>query len=180
MHWPTLLVLAVGLAMDAMAVSAARGLVSKRKREAVQLAVVFGVFQAAMPALGWWLGSLIGPMFERWAAWIAAGLLAAIGAKMLWDARGGEEDDGADEGPLTSLALFTLGVATSIDAFAAGISLTMLELPLLLAISIIGGVTAGLSVVGFALGRRAGDRLGRRLERFGGVILLLLAVKAIV
>ncbi len=180
MHWPTLLVLAVGLAMDAMAVSAARGLVSRRKREAVQLAMVFGAFQAAMPALGWWLGSLVGPLFERWAVWVAAGLLAAIGAKMLWDTRGDDEGDDAEQGPLTMLTLFTLGVATSIDAFAAGVSLTMLDLPLILSIALIGGVPAGLSGLGFALGRRAGDRLGRRLERFGGVILLLLAVKAIV
>ena len=177
MDWLTLLVLAVGLAMDAMAVSAARGLVSRRKREAVSLAVVFGAFQAAMPALGWWLGSLVGPLFERWAVWIAAGLLAAIGAKMLWDTRG--DDDEAEEGPLTMLALFTLGLATSIDAFAAGVSLTMLELPLVLSIALIGGMTAALSALGFAVGRRAGARLGRRLERFGGVILLLLAVKAI-
>ena len=113
----TLLVLAVGLAMDAMAVSAARGLVSRRKREALQLAVAFGFFQAAMPALGWWLGALVGPMFERWTAWIAAGLLAAIGSKMLWDARGdGDDEEPAETGPLSVVSLLTLGIATSIDA----------------------------------------------------------------
>src|SRR5690606_5198935 len=107
-----------------------------------QLAVAFGAFQAAMPALGWWLGSLVGPLFERWAVWIAAGLLAAIGTKMLWDTRGSDDDDDEEEGPLTLLTLLTLGVATSIDAFAAGISLTMLDLPLVLSIALIGGVTA--------------------------------------
>lgn len=180
MDWLTVLVLAVGLAMDAMAVSAARGLVSRRKREALLLALVFGAFQGAMPALGWWLGALVGPLFERWTAWIAAGLLAAIGLKMLWDARGEEDDDQPEEGPLTIVMLVTLGIATSIDAFAAGVSLTMLDLPFGLSIAIIGGMTAALSALGFAVARRAGEQLGRRLARFGGVILLLLAVKAVV
>lgn len=177
MDWLTLLVLAVGLAMDAMAVSTARGLVSPRRHEGLLLAIAFGGFQAAMPAAGWWLGAWMGPLVDRWIEWIAGILLAGIGLKMLWDSHGEPEE--IDPRPLGIGALLVLAIATSIDAFAAGVSLQVFELPLLLSVGVIGGVAAGLSALGFSLGHRIGGRLGGRLERFGGVVLLLLAAKAL-
>lgn len=173
-----LLAFAVGLAMDAMAVSAARGVVSRRKREATQLAVVFGIFQAGMPALGWMLGAFLGPHVGRWTSWIAAALLAGIGVKMLWDGRPGADAPDTPTRPLGPGLLLLLGVATSIDAFAAGISMPVLDLPLLASAVTVGVVTSVLSLVGFSVALRVGERFGARVARFGGAVLLLLAAKA--
>jgi manganese efflux pump family protein len=169
--------LAIGLAMDATAVAATRGL-RARRGEAVLLAALFGGFQAGMAALGWLLGDYGGRYVAAWDHWIAFGLLAAIGGKMLWDARRG---DAAPE-PRSGGAVLYLGLAlaTSIDAGAAGITLPLLAVPPGFAVAAIGVVTALLTLIGYRAGNALGRRLGSRLEVVGGVVLIAIGVKMLV
>lgn len=174
--------LAIGLAMDAVAVSAARGLAAPaiRPRHVVRVALLFGGFQALMPALGWALGDRLGPAFARWDHWVAFGLLAAIGGKMLLEAL---RDDGAPLAGRDERALFgwrvllVLAVATSVDAFAAGITLPLFGAPPAVTLALIGGITAVLSAGGLVAGRQLGAHAGRRLDVVGGVVLIGLGTK---
>lgn len=185
MSFGAVLLLAIGLAMDATAVSAARGLATPRilPRHVALVAVWFGGFQALMPALGWLLGSRMGPMVQAWDHWIAFGLLAAIGGKMLWEAWGAREDD--DETPppadmFRTKVMLVLAVATTIDALAAGITLPLLGAPLLLSLVTIGVTTALFSALGLFAGRRFGALLGKRLDVAGGLLLIGLGTKILV
>jgi putative Mn2+ efflux pump MntP len=178
----SILVLALGLAMDATAVAAARG-VAVRAIEARHVALValfFGGSQALMPALGWWLGAAVGSYVAAWDHWIAFALLGGIGAKMLWEARGGGGDDNDDavEGDPFGLRVMTvLAIATSIDALAAGVTLPLLGAPFVLTIATIGVVTAVLSAGGLYLGRALARTLGSKLDIVGGLALVGLGVK---
>ncbi len=179
-----ILLLAVGLAMDATAVAAARGLVAEeiRIRHVLIVALAFGGFQALMPALGWVIGAQLGPTVEAWDHWIAFCLLGGIGGKMLWESVGrGEEDAAVEAGDLFGLkVVLVLAVATSIDALAAGISLPVLHAPVALSIGLIGAVTAVLSVAGLFAGRRFGAVLGKRLDVVGGLVLIGIGSKILI
>ena len=182
MEFTSLLALAVGLAMDATAVSAARGLAAPalRLRHFVTVALFFGGFQAAMPLLGWQLGSQVGPLVSAWAPWIAFALLAALGGKMIYEARETQQDDPVEKDGQELFGLkvmLVLAVATSIDAFAVGITLPMLQAPMALSLLTIGLTTAALSAAGLALGPHFGARIGRGFDAFGGVVLVLLGGK---
>jgi manganese efflux pump family protein len=175
-----ILLLAVGLAMDATAVAAARGLAVPRirLRHVVLVATLFGGFQALMPLLGWLLGRRVGPFVEAWDHWIAFGLLVAIGGKMLWEAR---EDKPPPEGELFAWrAMILLAIATSVDALAAGFTLPMLDAPIAVTLATIGVTTALLSVAGLYAGRRLGSKLGKRLDVLGGLVLIGLGTKTLV
>lgn len=180
MSFLSILLLALGLAMDATAVAAARGLATPvlRWRHAFTVALFFGGFQAGMPVLGWLLGKQLGPVVERWDHWIAFGLLVGLGLKMLHEARQGAEipdDDEASHDRLFALhPMLVLGVATSIDAFAVGITLPMLDAPFAVSIITIGVTTAVCSALGVYAGRRFGALLGKRLDVFGGLALIVL------
>ena len=171
-----ILALSVGLAMDATAVSAARGVAVPRirPRHALLVAVFFGGFQALMPVIGWLVGSRIGPLVEAWDHWIAFVLLGAIGAKMLWESR--DTKAGAPQRTEEELfglrVMLLLAIATSIDALAVGITLPMLEAPFALSVTTIGVTTAVMCVAGLFVGRRAGAMFGRRLDFVGGLILI--------
>ncbi len=147
MSFSAILLLALGLAMDATAVSAARGLATPRilPRHVILVAVFFGGFQALMPLVGWLVGSHLGPLVQAWDHWIAFVLLGAIGGKMLWEARATQNEGEADapEADLFGMkVMLVLAIATSIDALAAGITLPMLNAPFVLAIATIGITTA--------------------------------------
>jgi putative Mn2+ efflux pump MntP len=178
----SLLVLAFGLAMDATAVAATRGLAAPvlRARDVVRVALLFGGFQAAMPVLGYALGSVIGPRVAAWDHWIAFVLLAGLGGKMLVEALGEPEASPASGELFAWPVLFGLAVATSIDALAVGVTLPMLGASLVPAVATIGVVTAVLSGAGLFAGRQLGARLGARLDAVGGAILILLGVKILV
>ena len=188
----TILTLSVGLAMDAMAVAAARGFAAPvlRARDVLSVALFFGGFQALMPLLGWFLGDAFGSVVSAWDHWIAFVLLGAIGLKMLWEARprphtGDEAQSRASRAAsgddlFAPRVLVVLAIATSIDALAAGITLPMLGAPLLVSVASIGLVTAMLSALGIVAGRRFGDVLGQRLEVFGGLVLMALGTKILV
>jgi putative Mn2+ efflux pump MntP len=175
--------LAFGLAMDATAVSTARGLAAHRRRELVILPLLFGGFQAGMSALGWLAGRWAGPYIERWDHWVAFGLLVAIGGKMVIDAwRDGRDDgDGGRAPPPATVALYLgLAIATSIDAAAAGITLPLVPVAPWLALALIGGVTAACSATGYVTGRFVGRRFGARLAMLGGLVLIGIGVDLLV
>lgn len=186
MSFSAVFMLALGLAMDATAVAATRGLAAPRllPRHVALVAVLFGGFQALMPLIGWAVGSRVGPMVQAWDHWIAFVLLAAIGGKMLWEARRGPaEDDEAEPPPGDPFGLrvmLVLAVATSIDALAVGITLPMLNAPFLLSIATIGITTALLSTLGLFAGRYFGARLGKGLDVAGGLVLIAIGCKVLV
>lgn len=168
------LLLALALAMDAFAVALTQG---ARFRPSAAggfaIAATFGVFQALMPLAGWAIGAVALVYVEAVDHWIAFGLLAFLGVRML----GGHVGEGEAAQSLTGRALLLAGVATSIDALAAGITLPALGVTPWLAAALIGLVTFVMSGAGVMLGRVAGDRWGAWAERAGGVILIGLGVK---
>ena len=171
------IILAIALSMDAFAVSI--GLGAKRKHELKSLALLagayFGVFQAAMPLIGYLGGKGVLAWVEAYAPWIAFFLLALIGGKMIYEsfAEGIEEDICN----FTHRVMLMLAIATSIDAMAAGFALTLLDVAPLLACLIIGITTFAFSVVGVYIGAKSGTWLESRAERFGGVVLILIGLK---
>jgi manganese efflux pump family protein len=173
------LLLAVALAMDATAVAAARGIGEHRGRDAVLLPLLFGGFQAGMAALGWLGGRVALRWIEAWDHWIAFGLLAVLGGRMIHGAlRGGDDDAVVKVDGIGTLLV--LSIATSIDALAAGLTLEVVGAPPLVTLALIGVVTAVLSAVGYLAGRRLGSHLGERLEIIGGVALIAIGVKILV
>jgi len=176
----TLLALAAALAMDAFAVAVASGFSLGRVtgRHTFRLAFHFGLFQALMPVLGWAAGRTVAPLLERWDHWVAFGLLAFIGGRMVWGALWGEtEKRGSD--PTRGLSLVVLSVATSVDALAVGLTLSLLQVSILWPAAVIGVVCAAFTVAGLHLGRLAGGamRLGRWAEGAGGLVLLAIGLR---
>jgi len=183
MHFGAILALAVGLAMDATAVAASRGLALSRvtARHALLVALYFGGSQALMPLIGWMIGASVGPLVEAWDHWIAFVLLSVIGGKMIWEARGAKDEEARDgEAAFAPKVMIVLAVATSIDALAVGVTLPMLGAPLGLSLATIGVTTAVMSVIGLFAGRRFGAVLGPRLDIAGGLILIVLGVKILI
>jgi putative Mn2+ efflux pump MntP len=175
--------LSIGLAMDATAVAAARGIAAPRIRPQHFLLVplLFGGFQALMPLLGYLLGRQLGPLIESFDHWLAFALLAAIGAKMLYEARSASSDGAPSQQDVFRFGvLLVLALATSIDALAAGITLPMLGAPLVLSLVTIGVTTALLSGLGLLVGRRFGASLGKRLDVVGGLMLIGLGTKILI
>jgi putative Mn2+ efflux pump MntP len=168
------LLLALALAMDAFAVALTQGARFRPgARGAPAIALTFGVFQGVMPLIGWGIGAVAFEYIEAVDHWIAFGLLTFLGVRMLGGHVGEEEAARA----LTGKALLVAGVATSVDALAAGITLPTLDVAPLIAAALIGLVTVIMSGAGVWLGRIAGDRLGAWAERAGGVILIGLGAK---
>ena len=174
-----LFILAVGLSMDAFAVSVCKGLAMKKASRRAQLCcgAWFGGFQALMPLIGYFLGTLFLDAISAIDHWIAFGLLVLIGVNMLREAMGSEEEEAADA-DLSVKTMFLLAVATSIDALAVGISLAMAGVgSIWLAVLLIGVTTFVLSVIGVRVGNVFGSRYEKKAETVGGVILILLGVK---
>ena len=177
-----LFALGVGLAMDAFAVSVCKGLSSKRASlsSMAKCGLWFGSFQALMPLIGYFLGSLFRKQIEAFDHWVAFVLLVIIGINMLREAFQKEECDCCCEkdADYSVKTMFTMAVATSIDALAVGISLSMAgDVNIYLAITMIGVITCVLSALGVKIGSLFGDRFEKKAEIAGGVILILLGVK---
>lgn len=178
-----LLLIAVGLSMDAFAVSICRGLGMRRLnlRTAAVLALFFGCFQALMPLVGWALGSQLMWFIAPVDHWVAFVLLAFIGGKMLWEAFH-EDDEGCgceDTSAIDLREFLVLAVATSIDALAAGISFAALNVDIVASVSLIGVITFALSFVGVAVGHFFGARYERPASVVGGVVLILIGLKVL-
>ena len=172
-----LFVLAVGLSMDAFAVSVCKGLsIQKLKlRHALIAGAWFGAFQALMPAVGWLLGSAFADLIESVDHWIAFVLLSLIGGNMVRESFGSEEE-GADPS-LAPTAMLLLAVATSIDALAVGVTFAFLRVDILPAVTLIGTCTFLISVAGVKVGNLFGTRYKSRAELFGGAVLVLIGLK---
>ncbi len=178
-----LLLLALGLSMDAFAVSICKGLSMKKAglREGAICGAWFGGFQAAMPLAGFFLGSLFANAISRFDYWIAFGLLALIGANMLRDAFSKKCDECEEHtADLSFKTMFLLAVATSIDAAAVGVSLAMEQANIWLAIALIGTVTFAMCAAGVKIGNVFGSRYEKKAQAVGGFILIGLAVKFLV
>lgn len=178
MSFFTLFALAVGLSMDAFAVSICKGL-AMPKADARGMCICgawFGGFQGLMPLVGFLLGSLFAEAIELLDHWIAFGLLAVIGLNMLKEAVSKEKGDGS--GDLSVKTMFVMAVATSIDALAVGISLAMAgNVNIWMAVALIGLTTFCLSALGVKVGSIFGDRFEKKAQAAGGVILILLGLK---
>jgi len=183
MGWISLFAIAVALAMDAFAVAIVSGLTLNplTGRHVFRLSFHFGLFQALMPVLGWAAGSAVHRYIASFDHWVAFGLLAFIGGKMLHEAFGHEEgEERPRTDPTRGLRLVLLAVATSIDAFAVGLSLAILGSTIVVPAIVIGLVAAAFTAVGMLLGRRIGALWGKRVEIAGGFILIGIGVKTLV
>lgn len=179
MGFGELLLLAVGLSMDAFAVSVCKGLSVKKAsvKNSLACGVWFGGFQALMPLIGYFLGILFAEAIQAIDHWIAFGLLAIIGINMLREAFSKEEEDDGSGADFSVKTMFVMAVATSIDALAVGISLAMAgNVNIWTAILLIGVTTFLLSAIGVKVGNVFGSRFEKKAEAAGGIILILLGL----
>lgn len=172
-----ILVLAIALSMDAFAVSIGLGAKpSQNKRYlAISAGLYFGIFQGLMPLIGYGFGVGVFVWIEEYAPWIAFTLLAFIGGKMVYESRIAGPEEGIAK--ITHKVMLMLAVATSIDAMAAGFSLTLLEVNPLFACLIIAITTFVLSVLGVFIGAKSGTLIESKAELLGGIVLIILAFK---
>ena len=181
----TLLLMGVGLSMDAFAVSICKGLSMRKvnKKQCLVIGLFFGGFQALMPFIGWVLGSQFEQYITSIDHWIAFILLGFIGGKMVVEAIR-EKDEAVEVGkmdpPLDFKEMFILAIATSIDALAVGITFAFLDTPILEAITIIGITTMVISIVGVVIGNYFGGKYKHKAELVGGIILVLLGVRILI
>lgn len=177
MSFLELFLLALGLSMDACAVSICKGLALRqvRLRHMLIVGAWFGVFQAGMPLLGYLLGSRFEQYIASFDHWIAFALLAAIGANMLREAFCKEEE--APDAALGFKPMLLMAIATSIDALAVGVTFAFLAVRIIPAVALIGFTTLLLSAAGVRLGSVFGAKYQRRAEMLGGCVLILLGLK---
>lgn len=173
----TLVLISVGLAMDAFAVSICKGLAMRRPtvRSMVVIGLWFGIFQGVMPIIGFALGTAVYDLISEYDHWVAFILLALIGINMIRESLSKEEDDLDDD--LSFRTMLFLAVATSIDALAVGISLAMDGGNIYISALVIGAITFAISAVGVRIGAVFGDRFGKRAELAGGIILILIGLR---
>ena len=188
MSFPELFLIALGLSMDAFAVSVCQGLSLPRLRVryALLVGLYFGIFQAVMPLLGWELGDYFQETIVSVDHWIAFGLLTLLGVNLIREAANQDENidseifqniSGIQKQIFAPSTMLPLALATSIDALAVGVTFAFLEVPILPAITLIGVTTLLLSMIGTAAGHLFGLRLKARAEIAGGVILIFIGVK---
>lgn len=175
-----LIMIAIGLSMDAFAVSVSNGMAisNLRLRDALQFGLYFGLFQMLMPLTGWTAGQMFSSFITTFDHWVAFILLGYIGIKMILDAVRGEEE--SSTGNTSFRVMLLLAVATSIDALAAGITFAFMSVNIWFSIAVIGSITFCLSTFGALIGKRAGDALGKYAQIVGGVILIAMGVKILI
>jgi len=174
----TVIITSFAVAMDAFAVSMANGItIGKFKlKHAVVTALWFGLFQAIMPVIGWFGCVGIKEFLSGVDHWVAFVLLCAIGGKMIWESFGADSDKG-DINPIDARVLFLLSIATSIDALVIGVSLAILDVPILVPAISMGVVTFCMSFIGVWIGGWAGRLCGKWVRILGGLILMVIGLK---
>ena len=179
--WLNILGVAVGLAMDAFAVSIVAGLTIERltRRHVFRLAFHFGLFQFMMPVLGWLAGRSVARHVIAYDHWVAFALLGLIGGKMLWEARSPQAPQCTGD-PTRGWMLVVLSLATSVDALAVGLSMALMGISVLLPSVVIGIVAAAMTTTGICFGSRFGRRSGRFARILGGVVLIGIGVRILV
>jgi len=177
----TVILIAIGLAMDAFAVSLAVGTngLCNNRRARFRLWWHFGFFQFLMPILGWLAGTSVARYIEKFDHWVAFGLLAYIGGNMI---RSGLKPDVTSfrSDPSKGKLLITLAIATSIDALAVGLSMAMLRVRVIFPAIVIGIVAMLFSVVGLFIGNKLGKKFGKRMEVIGGLILIGIGLRVLI
>ncbi len=177
----TLIAISVGLAMDAFAVSLSEGIALKRQsiKYGLTVGILFGLFQAFMPLLGWYAGSLFSEFISKYSSIVSFILLFGIGCKMLYEAY---DNDLCEKEGICKLSrdLIMLGVATSIDALAIGFSFSLLQnINIFKSITVIGLITFIISFSGVYLGSKIGKHVNAKAEYLGGAILIIIAFKTL-
>ena len=174
----TLVLLAFGLAADAFAVSISSGITihKMRIRHAMLIASFFGVFQAAMPLIGWMAGHAARSFVVSWDHWIAFGLLVLVGGKMIREALKAEGKKETFD-PLNVYVLFVLAIATSIDALAVGVTLSFQEITIVRPILVIGAITFATSFAGTYIGDIVGHLFENKLKIVAGLVLIGIGAK---
>ena len=170
--------LALGLAADAFAVSLTSGLLIQRIKinKALKIALFFGSFQGFMPLIGWAVGINLSYLIAEFDHWLAFGLLSFIGGKMIYESFQ-LETNRKKFNPLDTYTLLVLAVATSIDALAAGLGLSLLKSSIIFAATLIGIITFCLSFIGVFIGHKIGNKLNNKIEIIGGLILIFIGSK---
>lgn len=176
-----ILAIAVGLAMDASAVALGAGanVLARGARFRFRLAFHFGLFQFMMPLAGWLVGARVARYVGNVDHWVAFGILAYVGGRMILEGASGEQPT-ASRDPSRGLTLVMLSVATSIDAFAVGLSLGMLHADIWWASVTIGAVTGLLSAIALRAGSVLGAAVGRRMEIAGGLVLMAIGTRILI
>lgn len=177
--WEIILI-ALGVSMDAFAVSICKGIASKDKtlKTATACGVWFGLFQFLMPVIGFFVVSIFAKYIESLDHWVAFVLLAIIGVNMLKEAFSKEQEQVSNE--LSFFKMFVFAIATSIDALAVGVTFAFLKVNIWLCAGIIGVFTFVCSFAGAFIGRKVGDKFKNKAEIFGGIILILLGIKILI
>jgi putative Mn2+ efflux pump MntP len=172
-----LLLIAIGLSMDAFSVSICKGLTTKKFswRMALVCGLWFGFFQALMPIIGYFLGAQFQEMIEAYDHWIAFGLLFLIGANMIREAVWGKEE--SQDGSLGFKTMLLLAIATSIDALAVGVSFACIRVKLWSSVIVIGLTTFAFSVLGVKIGNVFGSKYEKSAGIIGGIMLILIGLK---
>ncbi len=174
----SILLIALGLAMDAFAVAVSSGFIIKNLKlnNALKIAAFFGTFQLIMPIIGWFAGMTVSRFISGFDHWVAFGLLLIVGLHMIYESlKCGSA--GSKINPLNIFVLFTLAIATSIDALAVGLSLSFLKVAIIMPSIIIGIVTFCLSFLGVYIGNKVGHFFERRIEFVGGLILIGIGIR---
>ena len=173
----SVLLIGVGLAMDAFAVAVCKGLSMKKLewKKAIIIALYFGIFQAGMPVIGYLLGTAFESFVTRVDHWIAFVLLGIIGINMIKEAFGCDCEDANDK--VDFKTMIVLAIATSIDALAIGITFAFLKTNITLAAFVIGIITFVLSLLGVKIGNKFGNKYQKNAEIFGGIVLILIGLK---
>lgn len=170
----SVLLIAIGLSADCFAV-ALGGSISMGTLSRLQVfraSIAFGLFQALMPVLGWLAGRTVVELIADYDHWVAFILLALVGSRMIWESFRSRDGRTGNTDITKGFLLLTLSVATSIDALAVGLTFAFLEVNIMLASPTIGIVAFVATAIGFLLGRKAGDLIGRRAVAIGGVVLI--------
>ena len=171
-----IVMIGIGLSMDAFAVATTNGITMKPKfKQALLIAFAFGLFQAVMPLIGFFAGSLFGDIVEKYDHWIALVLLAIIGGKMVADFF--SKDEETSQSNLTFGVLTMQAIATSIDALAVGVSFAGLTFNIFVAVGIIGAITFSLSLIAVYIGQTCGKLLSDKANLVGGLILIGIGIK---
>jgi putative Mn2+ efflux pump MntP len=174
----TTVMLSVGLAADAFAVSLSSGLSIRHMKinKALKIALFFGGFQALMPLIGWLAGLSFRSSISAIDHWVAFGLLSLIGAKMIYESLQ-EEISEKKFNPLDIYTLITLSVATSLDALAVGFGFSVLKTSIVTAVTAIGFITFFLSFIGVFIGHKCGNLCQQKIEMLGGSVLIIIGLK---
>jgi putative Mn2+ efflux pump MntP len=177
----TIFLIAIGLSFDTFAVSISSGLILKKINfyNATKIAVTLALFQAAMPLIGWLAGSGIKRYAESFDHWIAFGILALLGGKMVYESFKSDPEERSFN-PLDIRVMIGMAIATSIDALVVGFSFALLDFKILISVGIIGAVTYIVAMLGMLFGKKIGSRMGRRMEMLGGVMLFLIGLKILI